>query len=138
MHCNMLFHHSGCPAECAHVTVPGVIIAMATSSPLPLAGADVPTALPVQALGMHGHRAGPHHCTWRCHRHIWHCVVFVIYVSPHIYANFLAALAELVGLGPAQYEDYAGGLRPSAIVSYLASFPYPALLAPVLVLCCQM
>jgi hypothetical protein len=138
MHCNMLCHHSGCPAECALVTVPGVIIAMAMSLPLPLAGVDVPTTLPVQALGMHSHRARPHHCTRHRHCHIWCCVVLVIYVSWHIYANFLAALAKLVGLGPVQYEDYAGGLRPSAIVSYLASFPYPVLLTPVLVLHCQM
>jgi hypothetical protein len=138
MHCNTLCHHSGCPAKCALVTAPGVIIAMETSLPLPLAGADVPTALPAQALGMHGHQARPHHCTRRCHCHIWHCVVLVIYISQHIYANFLAALAKLVGPGPAQYEDYVGGLCPSAIVSYLALFPYPVLLMPVLVLRCQM
>jgi hypothetical protein len=138
MHCNTLCHHSGCPAECALVTVPGVIIAMASSLPLPLAGADVPTALPVQALGMHVNWARPHHCTRRHHCHIWHCVVLVIYVSRHIYANFLAALAGLVGLGPAQHEDYAGGLCPSTIVSYLALFPYLVLLMLVLVLCCQM
>jgi hypothetical protein len=138
MHCNTLCHHSGCPAECALVIVPGIIIAMATSSPLLLAGADVPTALPVQALGMHGHRAWPHHCTRHCYRHIWRYVVLVIYISWHIYANFLAVFAKLVGPGPAQYEDYAGGLRPSAIISYLVSFPYPVLSMPVLVLRCQM
>jgi len=87
---------------------------------------------------MHGHRAQPHHCTRRRHRHIWRYVVLVIYASWHIYANFLAALAKLVGPGPAQYEDYAGGLRPSAIVLYLALFPYPVLSTPVLVLRCQM
>jgi hypothetical protein len=138
VHCNTLCHHSGCLAECALVTVPGVIIAMATSSPLPLAGADVPTTLPVQALGMHGHRARPHHCTRGRHCHILRYVVLVIYISWHIYANFLAAFAKLVGPGPAQYEDYAGGLRPSAIVSYLALFPYPVLSMPILVLRCQM
>jgi hypothetical protein len=36
-------------------------------------------------------------------------VVLVIYVSRHMYANFLAALAGLVGPSPAQHEDYAGG-----------------------------
>jgi hypothetical protein len=97
MHCNTLCHHSGCPAECALVTVPGVIIATATSSPLPLAGADVPTALPVQALGMQGHWARPHHCTRRHHCHIRRYVVPVIYVSWHIHANFLAAFTKLVG-----------------------------------------
>jgi hypothetical protein len=65
-------------------------------------------------------------------------IVLVIYVSQHIYANFLAALVGLVGPGPAQHENYAGGLRPSAIVLYLASFPYPVLSTPVLVLHCQM
>jgi hypothetical protein len=65
-------------------------------------------------------------------------VVLVIYISWHIYANFLAALVGLVGLGPVQHEDYASGLCPSAIVLYLASFLYPVLLTPVLVLCCQM
>jgi hypothetical protein len=65
-------------------------------------------------------------------------IVLIIYVSRHIYANFLAALAGLVGPGPAQHEDYAGGLRPSAIVLYLASFLYPVLSMPVLVLHCQM
>jgi hypothetical protein len=38
-------------------------------------------------------------------------VVLVIYVSRHIYANFLAALARLIGPGSAQHEDSAGGLR---------------------------
>jgi hypothetical protein len=65
-------------------------------------------------------------------------IVLVIYISRHIYANFLAALVGLVGPGPAQHEDYAGGLRPSAIVSYLLLFPYPVLSTPVLVLHCQM
>ena len=64
-------------------------------------------------------------------------IVLVIYVSQHIYANFLAALAGLVGPGPAQHEDYAGGIRPSTVLLYLALFPYPVLLTPVLVLCCQ-
>jgi hypothetical protein len=45
-------------------------------------------------------------------------IVPVIYVSLHIYANFLAALAGLVGPGPAQHEDYAGGICPSAVVLY--------------------
>jgi hypothetical protein len=111
---------------------------MASSLPFPSAGVDVPTALPVQALGMHGHWAQTHHCTWHKHCHIWRYVVLVVYVSGHIYANFLAALAKLVGPGPAKYEDYAGGLCPSTIISYLALFPYPVLLTPVLVLCCQM
>ena len=65
-------------------------------------------------------------------------IVLIIYVSRHIYANFLAALAGLVGPGPAQHEDYAGGLCPSTIVLYLALFLYPVLLTPVLVLRCQM
>jgi hypothetical protein len=52
-------------------------------------------------------------------------VVLVIYISRHIYANFLAALAGLVGLGPAQHEDYAGGICPSAVVLYLTLFLYP-------------
>ncbi len=138
MHCNTLCQHSGCPAECALVTVPGITITMATSSPFPLAGADVPTALPVQALGMRGHWVRPHHCTRHCHCHTWRYVVLIIYISWHIYANFLAALVKLVGLGPAQYEDYAGGLCPSTIISYPALFPYPVLLTPVLVLRCQM
>jgi hypothetical protein len=43
-------------------------------------------------------------------------VVLVIYVSRLIYANFLAALVRLVGPGPAQHEDYAGGLCPYVIV----------------------
>ncbi len=64
-------------------------------------------------------------------------IVLVIYVSRHIYANFLAALAGLVGPGPDQHEDYAGGIRPSAVVLYLALFPYPVSLAPILVLRCQ-
>jgi hypothetical protein len=64
-------------------------------------------------------------------------VVLIIYISWHIYANFLAALVGLFGPGPAQHEDYAGGIHPSAIVLYLASFPYPVLLTPVLVLRCQ-
>jgi hypothetical protein len=64
-------------------------------------------------------------------------VVLVIYISRHIYANFLAALARLVGPGPAQHEDYAGGICPSAVVLYLALFPYPVSLMPVLVLHCQ-
>jgi hypothetical protein len=64
-------------------------------------------------------------------------IVLVIYVSRHIYANFLAALARLVGPGSAQHEDYASGIRPSAVVLYLASFPYPASLMPILVLHCQ-
>ncbi len=64
-------------------------------------------------------------------------VVLIIYISRHIYANFLAALAGLVGLGPAQHEDYAGGIRSSAVVLYLVWFLYPASLTPVLVLCCQ-
>ncbi len=138
MHCNTLCQHSGCPAECALVTVPGITITMATSSPLPLAGADVPTTSPVQALGMRGHLVLPHHCTRHCHCHTWRYVVLVIYISWCIYANFLAALVKLVGLGPAQYEDYAGGLCPSTIISYPALFPYPVLLTPVLVLRCQM
>jgi hypothetical protein len=87
---------------------------------------------------MHGHRARPHPCTRCCHCHVWRCVSLIIYISRHIYANFLAALAKLVGPGPAQYEDYAGGLRPSAIILCLALFPYPVLLTPVLVLRCQM
>ncbi len=66
-----------------------------------------------------------------------HGIDLVIYVSQHIYANFLAALAGLVGPGPAQHEDYAGGIRPSTVLLYLALFPYPVLLTPVLVLCCQ-
>jgi hypothetical protein len=66
-----------------------------------------------------------------------HGVVLVIYVSRHIYAHFFAALARLVGPGPAQHEDNAGGIRPSAIVLYLALFPYPVSLTPVLVLRCQ-
>jgi hypothetical protein len=65
-------------------------------------------------------------------------VVLVIYVSWHKYVNFLAALARLVGPGPAQHEDYAGGLPPSAIVSYLVPFLYPVFSAPILVLRCQM
>jgi hypothetical protein len=52
------------------VPKPGIIIAMASLLPLPSAGADVPTALPVRAMGMHGHQARPHHCT-RC----WHCPI---------------------------------------------------------------
>jgi hypothetical protein len=64
-------------------------------------------------------------------------VVLVIYVSRHIYVNFLAALAGLVGPGPAQHEDYAGGLCPSVIILYLVSFLYPVLLTPILVLRCQ-
>jgi hypothetical protein len=64
-------------------------------------------------------------------------VVLVIYIIWHIYANFLAALAWLVDPGPAQHEDYAGGIRPSAIVLYLASFPYPVSLTPIFVLHCQ-
>jgi hypothetical protein len=65
-------------------------------------------------------------------------IVFIIYISWHIHANFLAALAGLVGPGPAQYEYYAGGLHPSAIVLYLVSFLYPVLSTPDLVLRCQM
>jgi hypothetical protein len=65
-------------------------------------------------------------------------VVLVIYASRHIYANFLAALVGLVGLGPAQHEDYAGELFLSTIVSYLVLFPYPVLLTPILVLRRQM
>jgi hypothetical protein len=64
-------------------------------------------------------------------------IVLVIYVSRHIYANFLAALAGLVGPGPAQHEDYASGICLSAVVLYLALFPYPVLLTPILELCCQ-
>jgi hypothetical protein len=64
-------------------------------------------------------------------------IVLVIYVSRHIYANFLAALAGLIGPGPAQHEAYAGGICPSAVVLYLALFPYPVPLTPVLVLRCQ-
>jgi hypothetical protein len=65
-----------------------------------------------------------------------HGVVLLIYVSRHIYANFLAALVRLVGPGPAQH--YAGGIYPSVVVSYLALLPYPVLSTPVLVLHCQM
>jgi hypothetical protein len=65
-------------------------------------------------------------------------IVLVSYVSRHIYANFLAALARLVGPGPAQHEDYAGGICPSAVVSYLALFLYPVSLVHILVLGCQM
>ncbi len=65
-------------------------------------------------------------------------IALVIYVSQHIYANFFAALVGLVGPGPAQHEDYAGGLCPSTIVSYLLLFLYPVLSTPVLVLHCQM
>ncbi len=65
-------------------------------------------------------------------------IVLIIYISWHIYANFLAALVGRVGPGPAQHEDYASGPCPSAIASYLASFPYPVLLMPILVLHCQM
>jgi hypothetical protein len=64
-------------------------------------------------------------------------IVLIIYISQHIYANFLTALAGLVGLGPDQHEDYASGICPSAVVLYLASFPYPVSLTPILVLCCQ-
>ncbi len=64
-------------------------------------------------------------------------IVLIIYVSRHIYANFLAALVGHVGPGPAQ-EDYAGGLCPSAIILYLLLFPYPVLSMPVLVLHCHM
>jgi hypothetical protein len=73
MHCNTLCCHSGCHAEHPLVTVPGVIIAMALSLSLPLAGTDVPTALPAWALGMHSHWAGSHHRTWHCCCPIWHC-----------------------------------------------------------------
>jgi hypothetical protein len=52
-------------------------------------------------------------------------IVLVIYVSRHIYTNFLAALVGLVGSGPAKHEDYAGGLCLTATVSYLLLFPYP-------------
>jgi hypothetical protein len=64
-------------------------------------------------------------------------VVLVIYNSRHIYANFLAALAGLLGLGPAQHEDFAIGICPSVVILYLALFPYPVSLTPVLVLRCQ-
>ncbi len=64
-------------------------------------------------------------------------IVLIIYVNQHIYANFLAALAGLVDPGPAQHEDYASGICPSAVVLYLALFPYPVLLTPLLVLHCQ-
>jgi hypothetical protein len=64
-------------------------------------------------------------------------VVLVIYISRHIYANFLAALARLVGPSPAQHEDYASGIHPSAVISYLVLFPYLVLSTPVLVLRCQ-
>jgi hypothetical protein len=66
-----------------------------------------------------------------------YAIVLVIYISRHIYANFLAALARLVGPGPTQHEDYASGICPSAVVLYLMLFPYPVSLMPVLVLRCQ-
>jgi hypothetical protein len=68
---------------------------MTLSLPLPLAGAYVPTVLPVQDLGMQGHRAQPHHCTWRHHRPVWHCPCHLRQLV-HIYTNFHAALDGLL------------------------------------------
>jgi hypothetical protein len=135
MHCNKLCGHSAYCAEHALVTVPGVIIVMALLLLLLLAGADVPPALLVWALGMQG--------CW-----VWlftvsdvtvalYVVVLVIYVSRHIYANFLAALARLIGPGPAQHKYSPGGIFPSTFILYVASLPYPVSLMTVLALHCQ-
>jgi hypothetical protein len=64
-------------------------------------------------------------------------VVLIIYIGWHIYANFLAALAGLVAPGSAQHEVYPGGIRPSAVILYVASLPYPVSSTPILVLHCQ-
>ncbi len=73
MHSDMLHHHHAHSAEHALVTVPGVIIAVALSPSLPSAGTDVPTALPVWSLAMHGRWAWPHHRTQQRCCHTWRC-----------------------------------------------------------------